>query len=126
MAVGAIKDERGLEAWTRQLLDRLGISPIDVNVDTGSVRLKLRAGVWNLGFAAGAAVSTVDTVPHNMGPTVPLGVLALPNGPGGPSAVGLRADNIDADSFDLYGEFRTGTWAAGGTIPVFWLAVGII
>lgn len=90
-------------------------------IDTGGVNLSLRVGVGTLTFAAGAGVSGTVSIPHGLG-TTPAGVVAFQNGTGGPSPVVGQASNLTSTTFDLYGEFRTGTWAAGGTIPFAWIA----
>lgn len=124
MAIGRLQNERELENFIRQTLDRNGIRPLDLTrlLETGGRQLQVRVGVQNLTWAAGAAISSVVTVSHGLTGNV-LGVLAFQQSSGGPSNVVAMAQNVDADSFDLYGEFRILSWGAGGTIPFFWVAV---
>lgn len=95
------------------------------NFDQIATRLgfnQLKAGTAALTWAAGAALSNSPTVAHGLG-GAPSQVLALINGTGGPDLVVVQAFTVGASTFQLQGGFRTGTWAAGGTIPCAWLAI---
>ena len=85
---------------------------------------RLASGVQMLTVAAGSGVTDSPKVTHGL-TILPEAVVAVQNDAviGMPSILVVQATSINSDTFQLHGEFRTGTWAAGGTIPVGWVAI---